>query len=176
MNNYAALLRGINVGGNNKLAMAELRQALSDAGLADVQSYIQSGNVTFRAAQSEPELTARIQRVLAEQFSIDVPVMVCSQATLQEIADANPFAGRDNLEKALQLYFLGAAAVDAKLDKLQQLKGPTEEFALLDKCFYLYAPDGIGRSKLAAAAEKQLAVTTTTRNWRSVNKILEMLS
>ena len=175
MNNYVALLRGVNVGGKNKLSMADLRRALSDVGLQQVQSYIQSGNVVFQSSWKAEKCETLMADVLLSQFSIDVPVMVRSATELKAICKANPFSSHDNLDKALQLFFLSRAATDADTDKLNLLKGDSEAFNLSKACFYLYAPDGIGRSKLAAAAEKKLRVTTTTRNWRTVNNLLEMM-
>lgn len=175
MANYAILLRGVNVGGKNKLPMAELREALTSAGLEGVQSYIQSGNILCQSSLPECELAALCTKVLATHFSIDTPVFVIAESTLRAVRDANPFSDNENLDKALQLYFLNTVACDANTEKLDTLKAESEAFELSEACFYLYAPEGIGRSKLAADAENNLRVTTTTRNWRTVNKLLDMM-
>ena len=175
MANYAVLLRGVNVGGKNKLPMAELRSVLSSAGLENVQSYIQSGNILCQSSLSKNELAALCAKVLSTHFAIETPVFVIAESALRATRDANPFSGKEDLDKALQLYFLKQAACNANIEKLDTLKAESESFELRETCFYLYAPEGIGRSKLAAAAEKHLLVTTTTRNWRTVNKLLEMM-
>lgn len=175
MVSYAILLRGVNVGGKNKLPMAELREALSNAGLESVQSYIQSGNIVCQCSLAESELAALCAKVLATHFGIDTPVFVMAESALRTVRDANPFNDKENLNKALQLFFLDEAAGDANTEKLDALQAESEAYALSEACFYLYAPEGIGRSKLAAAAEKNLHVTTTTRNWRTVNKLLDMM-
>lgn len=175
MNAYIALLRGINVGGKNKLPMADLRQVLGDTGFKQVETYIQSGNVVFKSAQLSPE---KIAACIAEQlnlaFSISTPVLVLKAEDFRSIIENNPFASKPNLEKALHCFFLDKPAATAHCEKLHKLKLNSEAFKLSERCFYLWAPEGIGRSKLAASAEKTLGVTTTARNWRTVSRLMEM--
>lgn len=177
METSIALLRGVNVGGNNKLPMAELRAALGQAGLQNVQTYIQSGNVIFQTpVTNQGSLAGLILDTLQQHFAITTTVVILSKAQLQSIRDANPYPDAPQLDKALQLYFLHQPTTAPKLEKLQSLKAESESYQLMRDCFYLLAPDGIGRSKLAAGAERALGVATTTRNWRSVNKLLELAS
>lgn len=175
MNSYVALLCGVNVGGKNRLPMAELRAAASTAGLQHVQTYIQSGNLIFQSpTKSNKALQMLVGDLLQSQFSINTPVMVRRTDELRAIRDANPFKSHTDLGKALQLFVLDSPAEAANLKKIHAIKSESESIDLSDHCFYLLAPDGIGRSKLAANAEKLLGVSTTTRNWRTVNKILDM--
>lgn len=176
METYIALLRGINVGGNNKLPMKELRQLLTDKGFADVQSYIQSGNVVFRHAPADLDVIAQATRdAIMAQFGFQPAVMVLEANALQAAAAENPFPAGEAEPKTLHLYFLAAAPPAPDLDALDQLKTETESFALIDDVFYLYAPDGIGRSKLAEQVERRLGVAATARNWRTVSKLLDMV-
>jgi len=172
---FVALLRGVNVGGNNKLPMADLRTSLTAIALENVRTYIQSGNVVFSSVLQASELQSQIEGVLSQQFSINTPVMVLQQETFLQIYNDNPFEIPDGIEKALQLYVLSEPATAPQLDKLAELKSPSEEFSLSEQCFYLYAPEGIGRSKLAEKAEKLLGVTTTTRNWRTATKLVALM-
>lgn len=177
MNTFIALLRGVNVGGKNKLPMAELRTALTASGLLNVQSYIQSGNVVFQSPlDDQTAITASIIETLEKQFAISTTVVLITAARLLAIRDANPYPDAEQLDKSLQLYFLHQPAQAVNHQKLASLKSDSESYHLLQHCFYLLAPDGIGRSKLAAGAERCLGVTTTTRNWRTVNKLIGLAS
>lgn len=171
---YVVLLRGVNVAGKNKLPMASLREELSNDGLTAVRTYIQSGNIICAAPISPSELHAQISSLLVSKFSIQTPVFTMTTSVFRAILVSNPFADRP-CDKALHLFFLSQPAVKADIEKLDALKAASEAFVVADDCFYLYAPDGIGRSRLAAGVKKGLGVTTTARNWRTVNAILKML-
>ncbi len=177
MKTYIALLRGINVGGKNVLKMAELCNTLAAAGFDNPRTYIQSGNVFFQSEQEDVHtLSDILVQHLRKHHAIATTAVVLRSEQLSKIAQANPFPAAENLDKSLQLFFLHAPATDPSLDKLNALKAASEHFELSDSCFYLLAPEGIGRSKLAAAAEQLLGVATTTRNWRTVNQLLARVS
>lgn len=175
MQTIIALLRGINVGGHHKLPMRELVQLLESLGLVNVKTYIQSGNVVF---QCEPfnrvSLAEKISTAVSQSHGFTPQVMLLSLAELETAVSQNPFPAAEENHKILHFYFLESAPPAPDLAKLEAVKTEREQFALIDKVFYLYAPDGIGRSKLAAVVEKGMGVATTARNWRTVSKMLEM--
>jgi uncharacterized protein (DUF1697 family) len=174
MTKYVALLRGINVGGKNSLPMQGLRDILATLGCADVQTYIQSGNAVFRCADDRILLGDTLAAAVAKQFGFTPTVLLLSVADYRSILEANPFPAAIDDPKSLHVSFLAATPPEPDLQMLETLKSPTERFELLDKAFYLHAPDGIGRSKLAARVEKCLGVQATGRNWRTASKLAEL--
>ena len=173
METWIALLRGINVGGNNILPMKDLRALLESLGLNDVQTYIQSGNCVFRSdALSPDDLSDQIATTIEKQFGFRPPTLVINKGELAQAIDANPFPDGD--PKTVQLSFLFEKAENADLDTLKSLKVPSEQFTLTDKVFYLHAPDGIGRSKLVEKISKCIPVEMTGRNLRTAQKLLDM--
>lgn len=172
---FVALLRGINVGGNNILPMQDLRDLLAGLGCVDVATYIQSGNAVFRHSGGAAKMSISIADKIESNFSFRPAVMVIAAQLFADIAAANPYSDLADDPKQVHIAFLGAPAVSANLDRLQELASDGEEFILKDTAFYLYAPNGIGRSKLAAAVEKCLGVATTSRNARTVSKIGKLL-
>tara|TARA_R110002096_G_scaffold254575_5_gene447827 strand:- start:482 stop:1021 length:540 start_codon:yes stop_codon:yes gene_type:complete len=175
VNKYIILLRGINVGGTNKVAMKDLTSALLQAGYAEVKTYIQSGNLVLTAGNTDKQQVATsIAELIAQHFGFKPQVLVLSQAEYSAALTANPYKEAEATPSALHLYFLDTKPANPDLDKLAKLKADTERYQLNEQVFYLHAPDGIGRSKLAATAEKALGVPATGRNWRSAIKILEL--
>jgi uncharacterized protein (DUF1697 family) len=169
---FIILLRGINVGGHNKLPMTDLREILEGLGYESVKTYIQSGNVVLFAAA--PPDNAAITAAIEKRCGFAPRVFTISAERFRAIADANPYEEEVVDPKHLHISFLsGPAAAD--VDAMQACKGPTEEFTLTSDALYLHAPDGIGRSKFAAAAEKLLGVEATGRNLNTVRKLLGML-
>ncbi len=175
MNTYIALLRGINVGGNNKLPMKALAELLQTLGLHKVKTYIQSGNVVFQSERSdgaalEKEISAAIKRdhgFAPQTFVLDTPA-------LQAALAANPFPEGEAEPKSLHLFFLDGIPSNPNLAALDALKTANERFELIDKVFYLHAPDGIGRSKLAENVGKGWGVAITARNWRTASTLLAL--
>lgn len=175
MNTTIALFRGINVGGKNLLPMRELAAALEELGLQNVKTYIQSGNVVFQSeANALASLTSRISEAINRSHGFTPQVMLLSMADLENAIASNPFPDAESEPKTLHLYFPASEPTAPDIETLENLKLESEQFSLKDGVFYLYAPEGIGRSKLAARVEKSLGVAVTARNWRSVCKILEM--
>ncbi|KAA3663732.1 MAG: DUF1697 domain-containing protein [Chloroflexi bacterium] len=175
MNTFIALLRGINVGGHNKLPMKELVALLDSIGLEAIKTYIQSGNVVFQTLRTERDkLREEISTAIGQRHGFTPQVMLLSLADLETAVSQNPYPAATQEPKTLHFYFLETNPIAPDLVKLAAVKADREQFALIDKVFYLHAPDGIGRSKLAAKVEKALGVATTARNWRTVSKIMEM--
>lgn len=169
-----ALLRGINVGGHNKLPMAEFRQLLEGLGCRNVATYIQSGNAVFDCDEVDG-LADRIGSEIEQQFGFKPPVLVHKAEDFERVAAENAYAGDDIEPKFIHIALLFSPATEADFDRIDLLQGENERYELTDLAFYLSAPDGIARSKLAADLEKCLGVPVTARNWRSVSKLCEML-
>jgi len=175
MNIYAALFRGINVGGSNILPMKELAALLQDLGCGNVRTYIQSGNAVFRHQErSASRLAASIREAIRASHGIEPEVLLLSVDKLERAVSSNPFPEAESEPSRLHLSFLAAAPESPDLDLIESLRADSESFALKDDVAYLHAPEGIGRSKLAARMERTLGVAATARNWRTVGKILEM--
>lgn len=177
MATYVALLRGINVSGKNSIRMPALEESFAGLGFADVRTYLQSGNVVFRAGQSdEGALAATIHARIAEDFGHAVPVLVMSAKELGLIADSNPLwpkSGGD--EKLFHCTFL-FQPVSARC--FQALKLPAadgERAVLVGKVILLHCPHGYGRTKLNNNFfERALGVPASTRNWRTVLALQEL--
>ena len=175
MKTYIALLRGINVGGKGLLPMKELVAILESLGCRDVKTYIQSGNAVFEHSESEAsKLAGKISAAIAKKRGFAPHVLVLDAKEFQRAVDGNPFPEAAEEPKSLHLFFLDSKPAKATLKSLDSLKSDNEQFELRGSVFYLHAPDGIGRSKLAANVERKLGVPATSRNWRTVCKLLEI--
>lgn len=175
MKTWIAFLRGINVGGKGMLPMKELAAILESLGAKNVRTYIQSGNAVFQSADAKPEpLAAKITAAIEKKKGFAPHVLLLDLPSLEKAAAGNPFPEAADDAKGLHLGFLSAKPAKPNLEKLAQLKAPSERYKLTDRVFYLYAPEGVGRSKLAAAAEKLIGVPMTVRNWRTVCTVLGM--
>lgn len=175
MKTLIALFRGINVGGNTILPMRDLIAVLEGLGLKKVQTYIQSGNVVFQSANTNVvELSRKITAAIETSRGIAPQVLILGVKELQAAIAGNPFPQAGHEPKSLHLFFLDAVPRKPDLETLASIKSESEQFKLVKQVFYLYAPDGVGRSKLAAKVEKALGVTVTARNWRTVNEILSI--
>ncbi|MFJ3892340.1 DUF1697 domain-containing protein [Streptomyces sp. NPDC090083] len=175
---YAALLRGINVGGNKKLPMADLRALLEGLGLDGVRTYLQSGQAVFTSGHGDEEsLAADIARAVEERFGFTVDVLVRDHAYLAAIVADCPFPAAELEAKQLHVTYCSVPLADDRFAAVDQAAFLPEEFRLGDRALYLYAPDGLGRSKLAAElARPRLTkgIVATTRNWNTVVRLMEM--
>jgi uncharacterized protein (DUF1697 family) len=174
VNTYIALLRGINVGGKNILPMKELVVLLEDMRYENLQTYIQSGNVVFQSKEKVgPKDAAEISRRVLEKKGFKPQVLILTEAALLSAVENNPFDISNG--KALHFFFLESPSKRPKIEQLVAMKANSEEFELCGQVFYLYSPDGVGRSKLAANVEKELGVPLTARNWNTVSKLVSMV-
>ena len=169
------LLRGINIGPRNRIAMPALREALEEAGFDDVRTYVQSGNVVL-SAKSKPEQTARrVERVVTERFGLEIPVVVRTRAELARVVKKNPLARVAKEPKRYQVSFLAKKAPDDIVPKLEAAAAKTERFVVDGREIYAWHPAGVARSKLwALLAGRNLGVTATARNWTTVTQLLEL--
>jgi uncharacterized protein (DUF1697 family) len=169
------LLRGVNLGARNRVSMPELRQALAHAGFEDVQTYVQSGNVVLSSSASAKTVASTVERVLEEQFGLEVAVVVRTRAELARVVERNPFETVATDPRRLQVTFLDAKPTKAAVEKAAALAVAPEELVHDGRELYAWHPNGIGRSKLAAKlAGRSLGVTGTARNWATVTKLLEL--
>lgn len=175
MNAYVALLRGINVGGRNSLPMKELSALLAELGCRDIRTYIQSGNVVFRSDSSPKRLPPAISEGINGRFGFQPHVLVLERRQFERAIEDNPFKDQGPESKALHLGFLDSKPRSPDLDALSDLKSSSEKFELVGSVFYLLAPDGVARSKLAASSERLLGCPMTDRNWRTVCKVMHLL-
>ncbi len=174
MGTFVALLRGINLGPNNRIAMPALREALTGAGHRRVRTYVQSGNVVLDTEHDSDELAAAISTVLVREFGLYVPVVVRSASELADVVARNPFTTEAvSNPKALQVTFRGEDVEPGALATLQARASATEKVAVIGREVYSWHPDGIARSKLALAITPKYAAATA-RNWTTVTKLLEM--
>lgn len=175
MKTWIALFRGINVGGNNILPMAELRLGMESLGFENVRTYIQSGNlVLMTKSGSKTKVSEKIADWVENECGFRPQMLLLSSEEIQSSIAANPFPGAVGEPKFLHFLFLEKPAPEADLTSIEEKKDATESFHLTDSVFYLHAPNGIGRSKLAASAERLLGVVCTGRNYRTVEKILAL--
>ena len=163
------------MGGSNILPMKDLALILKDLGLSNVRTYIQSGNVVFQSKTTDAKgLSHDISTAIGENHGFNPKVFILSLPELQAAIASNPYPDGQSEPKTLHLFFLASVPNNPDMDRLETFKTESERFRLIDTVFYLHAPEGIGRSKLAANVEKSLGVSVTARNWRSINKILSM--
>jgi uncharacterized protein (DUF1697 family) len=175
MKTYIALFRGINVGGNNILPMKDLVALLEKLGAHSIKTYIQSGNAVFRhQAERASQLSSSISAAVKESHGFEPQVFLLDLVEMERAMASNPFPEAESEPKTLHLYFLASVPQNPDLKTLDSLKQNNERFELIDKVFYLHAPNGIGRSKLAARVERALGVAVTARNWRTVGRIMAM--
>jgi len=167
MPKHIALLRGINVGGTNKLPMAELRAICADLGWQNTRTYIASGNVVFDAEGSPDALANQ----LAKALPIDVPVLVLTASDLADRLKSCPFVPETgNLLHA----FFCTAQPSPNLDLIAKLRS-SEELEVIGKTFWLHTPDGFSKSKLAERIDRVLqGATYTARNLNTVRKLVDM--
>jgi uncharacterized protein (DUF1697 family) len=174
MPTHVALLRGINLGGHNKVAMADLRQLVASLGHTDVATYIQSGNVVFgHASRSAAALATQLEQRIAKATGFAVPVVLRTAAEMARVIAANPFPRVD--PDYLHVMFVGTALADDALGALDVNKFAPEKLSAAAREVYLHLPGGMGKSKLAGAVMRAKAMTAATaRNWRTVLTLDEM--
>ena len=173
---YLALLRGINVGGKNCLAMRDLVGIFAKAGCTDVQTYIQSGNVLFRSTRTVAEsLPARVTEQIAKRYGFRISVVLRTAEQLAAAVRNNPFSSIP--PEMLHLYFLAGQPDPLRVAHLDPDRSKPDTFVLQGREIYLHLPNGMGRTKLTNAYfDSKLDTICTVRNWRTVLKLLELMS
>jgi uncharacterized protein (DUF1697 family) len=169
------LLRGINLGPNRRVAMPKLREVLAGAGLQDVRTYVQSGNIVVSSNEAPDKLARETERHIAKEFGFDVDVVVRTRDELAAVVELNPLADVATDPKRYQVSFLSAAPDPDVIESIGRLAIDPERFVAVGRELYAWHPEGVARSKLwAGLAGRKLGVTATARNWTTVTTLLEM--
>jgi uncharacterized protein (DUF1697 family) len=171
------MLRGINLGPRRRVPMAGLRELLTEAGYANVRTYVQSGNIVLESPAAAVKVERSLTELISDRFGFDVPVLVRSRAQLAAVVKANPLGEVANNEKRYVVTFLSVKPTADVMHKLEELARDNEAVAVSGRELYTWHPEGQARSKLAAAlTAKELGVNATARNWTTVRTLLDMAS
>ena len=172
---YVAFLRGINVGGKNKVKMETLREMFAALGYENVQTYINSGNVVFETTETNDNaLAAETERAIQTEFALNIKVMARTISEIEDIIKNNPFDGRFENEKDLHVLFLDEKLPEDKRKLLLSNNSENEQFAVRNREIFCLLRGGFSDSLLGKDyIGKKLKVSATARNWRTVNKVLE---
>ena len=175
MARLVVLLRGINIGSRNRIAMPALREALDEAGYEDVRTYVQSGNVVLSSGASAKQAARDVERLIADRFGLDIAVVARTRNELAKVVDRNPLARVAKDPKRYQVSFLEAKPTAKVVRELEEVATVKEKVVSIGREIYAWHPDGVARSKLwARLAGKDLGTTATARNWTTVTKLLEL--
>jgi uncharacterized protein (DUF1697 family) len=171
------LLRGINIGPRNRIAMPALREALARDGLQNVQTYVQSGNVVLSADDPPDALAQRVRDLIEKEFGLKIAVVARTRDELADVVDRDPLGDVATNPKRYQVSFLDAELEPAVVERLAGLAKPEERFVAIGREAYAWHPDGVARSKLwNELAGPRLGVTATARNWTTVTQLLAISS
>lgn len=177
MTRYALLLRGVNVGTKNSLPMAELRAMLTKIGCGDVKTYVQSGNAVFGTKLGAAALTKAIEGALGKYMGRPIATTLRTEKELAAVIAANPFSAVATDPARLCVTFLSAAPTKGEVAPLHAADFAPELVEVAGKEIYTWHPNGQGQSPLREALGKlRLRGTVTTRNWKTVSALLEMLA
>jgi len=173
---YIALLRGVNVGGNNMVTMEVLRETSSSLGFENVKSYINSGNLAFDTRDTDDtKLAEEIHGAINKDFGLDISVMVRSVIEIEGLINENPFKGKFANDKDLHLFFLNQVLSDDQKDLCLEQTTDNEQFAFSGRHIYCLLKISILDSAVGKGfIDKKLKVLTTARNWRTVQKLITL--
>ena len=172
---HLVLLRGVNVGGRNRMPMPALREALQDAGMREVETYLQSGNVVLDGDGAPQALAQRCEAVIAKRFELRIAVVVRTREQLARVVRRDPLADVADQPKLYQVSFCAAKPAAAALEKVAERAVEGERIVAHGSEVYAWFPHGIGRSRMAAQLAKQdFGVVATARNWTTVTKLLAL--
>jgi uncharacterized protein (DUF1697 family) len=172
---HVVLLRGINLGARNRIGMAELREALADAGFKDVQTYLQSGNVLLTSTAKSESVTRKCEREISARFGLEIPVVVRTRDELAAVVKRNPLGKVAVDSKRYQVSFLSAELAPEVVRKLEAAAAEDEQVVVIGREVYAWHPKTIARSRLwTQLAGKGLGVTATSRNWTTVEALLAL--
>jgi len=175
MPRYVALLRGINIGSRNRVSMPELRAAMEGAGFPEVQTYLQSGNVVLESRAKAESVRRKVEGLVAERSGLEIAVVVRTKAELAAVVRRNPLGDVATDPKRHQVTFLSKKLAAKAVRELEAAATPEERVVVAGREVYAWHPSGVARSKLwAKLAGKGLGVTATSRNWTTVEALLEL--
>jgi len=173
MKTWVGLFRGVNVGGR-KMAMKELVRVLEAAGLKDVKTYIQSGNFLFRSDLPEAEIEALIDKTVEETFGYHSNLHLITLSHLEKVLAENPYRDHEHKGKAQHVFFFKAPPSKVDRELMDSLKADSEAYEINNELMYLYAPEGIGRSKLVEKIGRAIKADMTARNLNTVETLRDM--
>jgi len=169
------LLRGVNVGAHNRIQMPSLRELLTEAGFADVRTYVQSGNIVLSSDAPPAALAQECERLITKGFGLDIDVLARTRDELATVVRNNPLGQVAVNPKRYQVSFCSAEPAPELIQRLDSLAAPPEQFVAVGRELYAWHPDGIARSRLwAELGGRRLGVTATARNWATVTTLLAM--
>lgn len=169
----ASLLRGVNVGGHNRVAMTSLRALYEGLGCTDVETYVQSGNVVFSSSLDPDRIRLDVEAAIRSEFGLEIRVLGRSHGELERIVATDTFGGADPTWR--HVVFLSETLPPETVDALRESASGREEVVVTGREIHLYLPDGMGRTKLSQALiERRLRVIATARNWRTVIRLRDL--
>jgi len=176
---FLSILRGINVSGQKKIIMKDLKALYEGLGFSKVETYIQSGNVVFEHEQNSDTkvMEEEIRQKISEKYGFEVPIIVKIFDELLPVVNENPFLKKENIQMdKLHVTFLADFPKQEMIDKILTISYLPDQFIIAGKEIYLYCPEGYGNTKLTNSFfESKLKVTATTRNWKTVNELFSMM-
>ncbi|NND15346.1 MAG: DUF1697 domain-containing protein [Eudoraea sp.] len=175
MKTFIVFLRGINVSGQKKIRMAELRTCLSEAGFKEVRTYIQSGNLVLDSSATELNISERVQRAILDTFGFNVPVLTLDLSNLQAIIKKNPYPATQEYNKGIYFVLLYDEPDAKAVETLENETFNNEEFTITPSSIYLKCHKGYGRAKCNNNFfERRLNIQATARNWKTITTLEEM--
>ncbi|MDP4283232.1 MAG: DUF1697 domain-containing protein [Bacteroidota bacterium] len=178
MQTFISILRGINVGGQKKILMADLKALYESLKFTDVTTYIQSGNVVFKSGEkiSDLDLAKKIETAIEKKYNFQVPVIIRKAEEIEKAISMNPFLKDKNINiEKLHITFLSEIPNESNLKNIKNVDYSPDQFIIEGKEIYLHIPVSYGETKLSNKFfENKLKVIATTRNWKTVNKLFEL--
>jgi len=178
METFISVLRGINVSGQKKILMADLKELYAALNFKNITTYIQSGNVVFKTDSklSNQDLAKEIEKAIQQKYSFAVPVIIRRADELAQVVGANPFLSDSTIDtEKLHVTFLAEIPQESNLEKLNTFNYPPDQFAVIGQEVYLHIPERYGNTKLSNSFfETKLKVSATTRNWKTVQQLNQM--
>jgi len=175
---YIAFFRGINVSGQRKIKMSELKTMFQKYGFKNIQTYIQSGNVLFESTLKKSEIKSKLENAVKKEYGFYVPIEIKTDSEIKNIYNSSPFKEIENEENGTKILvtFLSKKPLENNLLNLMDYVKEPEKLTVLENTIYLYCPNGYGKSKLSNNfIESKLKLEATTRNWKTITKLYLML-
>lgn len=178
MTTYISILRGINVSGQKKILMADLKALYENLGFSEVVTYIQSGNVVFKSVEKEEDkiLAEKIKQSIQQKYNFEVPVIIRSIEEVTHVIESNPFLAQPGIDpEKLHVTFLEDTPLGSSLDNIQTYNYPPDVLVISGREVFLHCPVNYGETKFSNKfLESKLKVSATTRNWKTINKLHEI--
>ncbi|WP_338769453.1 DUF1697 domain-containing protein [Bernardetia sp. ABR2-2B] len=181
MQKYISILRGINVGGKRKILMKDLKVLYQNLGFEHVETYIQSGNVIFNSSLDKNKISTQIEKAIFEKYNFEVPVIIRTKEELINIRSSNPFieseSKKQEIINSLHLTFLEEIPTIQNIEKAKEIESKTDDkFEIVGNTIFVFCEGKYHTSKLTNNFfEKKLKTKATTRNWKTIEKLTELM-